>query len=84
MTDKLFVFGLPPLVMLANVATDALSPETHIPVGVAIGICGVMMGAAWWLSNKFKGVDDKLAALEAHLKNLPCEGKGCNRRHADE
>ena len=84
MTDKLFIFGLAPTVMLANATADALTPETHIPIGVAIGIGAGLMCGCWWLASKFRGIDDKLAALEAHLKNLPCEGKECNRRHSDE
>ena len=84
MTDKLFIWGLPSTTMLANVAIDTLSPDTHISLGVAVAVGGTLVGACWWLATKFKGIDDKLASLESHLKNLPCEGKGCNRRHADE
>lgn len=84
MTDKLFIFGLPTFVATANAASDALTPDTHVPIGVAIGIGASLMFGCWWLSAKFRGMDDKLEALEAHLKNLPCEGKVCNRRHADE
>ena len=80
MTDKLFILGTPIISILANASTDALTPDTHISIGVAVGVGSVIMTACWWLATKFKGVDDQLAAIEKHIKNLPCEGRGCHRK----
>ena len=77
MIDKLFVLGVPTGSVLMNVAIDTLTPETHISLGVALTIGGVVLSACWWLSAKFKSIDDKLESLEKHLRDLPCEGKGC-------
>lgn len=84
MTDKLFIFGLPLMVAAADTIGDTLTPGTHISIGTACGIGTVMLGACWWLATKFRGIDDKLESLDKHLRDLPCEGKGCNRRHSDE
>lgn len=83
MTDKLFIFGLPSASMLANVAIDTLSPDTHISLGVAVAVGGVILGACWWLATKFKGIDDKLENLEKHVMSIQTE-HGCNRRRTDE
>jgi hypothetical protein len=84
MTDKLFILGTPLVAMAANIAADAISPETHISIGTALAVGGVVVGACWWLATKFKGIDDQLSSIEHHLRSLPCEGKGCNKKHVDE
>lgn len=84
MTDKLFILGTPIVALAANITADAISPETHISIGTALAVGGVVVGACWWLATKFKGIDDQLSSIDAHLKNLPCEGWGCNKKHADE
>ena len=57
--------------------TSSADYGTTVTTTLTIG--GVVLSACWWLSAKFKGIDDKLQSLDNHLRDLPCEGRGCTK-----
>lgn len=63
---------------LADLA-PALTPDTHVPIGTAVGVGVACLGAAFWLSRQLtklqdgqKSLRDGQVRLEEGFKNLPC------------
>ena len=53
-----------------------LDATTNVPLGVAVtvgvSVSGTLISLAWWLSAKFKGIEDSIRAIDATLKTRPC------------
>lgn len=72
-------------------ATDLLGPDTHISLGVAIGVVSVLVGAAFTIARQVQRWEDcmkghgealvkletKLEELHKSLNELPCGEVDC-------
>jgi hypothetical protein len=48
------------VIAAAGVATgDLLDATTHISLGSALSVGGVVMGAVWWFGRKFQQIEDR-------------------------
>jgi hypothetical protein len=67
----------------ATEGTSILLEKHGVGMPALVGIATVVSSAAWWLSQKFKSIDDQLSTLNGRLENLPCSnnnGRACKRR----
>jgi len=52
----------------ATIATgDALGARTHVELGAALAVGGVVAGAALWMGREFQGIRDRDSMVKAHL-----------------
>lgn len=70
---------------LADVV-PALSPDTHVPLGTAVGVGVACLGAAFWLSRQLtklqdgqKTLSEGQRELREAFRNLPCHDWGERR-----
>lgn len=54
---------------LADVA-PTLTPETHVPLGAALGVGVACLGAAFWLSRQLTKLQDGQKTLKEGQENL--------------
>ena len=38
--------------------------NTHVPIGIAVAVGAAVVGCAWHLSSRLKGIEDRLKNLE--------------------
>lgn len=84
MNTPTFIIGTPTLAVATAAMADGIDAATHIPIGAALSVAAVVLPACWYLATKFRSIDSQLEKLGEHLKGLPCAGRGCNRKHAEE
>ena len=54
------------------VTADTVGPDTHVSLGVACGVTGAMLSAAFMISRKITQWEDRLAGFEKRFDALPC------------
>lgn len=75
--SKLLAFGVVGLTagMLSEVALGnhtVLTPDTHIPLGMAATLVISSITAAMWLSRVLTKLSDKIDAMDKRIDNLKC------------
>lgn len=82
-TRSIQAFGMGALAVASTMAGGAIDETTHVKLGSAIAVAGVIVPAAWWLSAKFTQIFDRLRQIDAiqeemrklreDVRELPCQ-----------
>ena len=67
-----------------TLASNQIDQTTHIPIGVALTVCGTVATAAFWISRKLTKIDDRMDNIDNKLNSLYCVRKGECRRKAND
>lgn len=59
-------------------ADAAISADTHITLGGALGVAGVVVSGAWYLSARLEKLNARLRSIEEHLGL-----RSKNKKHRD-
>ena len=53
--------------VIGSMAQAAVNETTPISLGAAVGVGGVVVGGAWFLSSKLTKIDDRLNQIEKKI-----------------
>lgn len=83
LTRSIQVFGMGVVAVASTMAGGAIDESTHVKLGSALAVAGVIIPAAWWMSAKFTRIFEHLtrideiqkemARLREEVKSLPCQ-----------
>ncbi len=87
------LLGMGVLAVASTMGGSYIDETTHVKLGSALAVAGVIVPAAWWMSSKFTKLMERmdevgalrqeLAALRRTVEELPCKsGTVCaTQRH---